>query len=210
MYNLVEHFLQAVLAALAGFTHDWGSAIVLLTAAVRLLLLPLSLQALRNIQLHTAVGAQLREMAANWSGSKTELAAEQQKLLRQHGIHPSGSLLLPMLQAPVLYLIYQVFRTLNHPVVSVLLPWLPLTAADPWHLVPLVAGALLFLAGLVTYPPRRFNQKFMGASISGFIGLAVLWHTPAAVALYYVTSGLWSAGERGLLGRLYKPVVTAA
>ncbi|WP_026961349.1 hypothetical protein [Alicyclobacillus herbarius] len=58
---------------------------------------------------------------------------------------------------------------------------------------------------------EHFLQAVL-AAIAGFThdwGLAIVLLT-AAVALYYVTSGLWSAGERGLLGRLYKPVVTAA
>ncbi|MCL6625251.1 YidC/Oxa1 family membrane protein insertase [Alicyclobacillus shizuokensis] len=202
MYGSIESLLHHLLFAMATYTHDWGLAIILLTVAVRLLLMPLSMRMLRNMDKQMAVAPHLRELAAKWNGSKEGLLTAQQDLLKRHGVRRSSSVLLPLLQAPVLYVVYQLFRTLNHPVTSMLVPWVPLTAVDPWHIAPLVAAVLLFLAGLVSHRPARLGAKIPGAVISGLVSLAVLWQAPVAAAIYYAISGLWGAGERWVYGHL--------
>ncbi|WP_067932327.1 membrane protein insertase YidC [Alicyclobacillus kakegawensis] len=209
MYGSIESFLHDLLLNMAMYTHDWGLAIILLTVAVRLLLMPLSMRMLRDMDKQMAVAPRLRELAARWNGSKEGLLAAQQDLLKRHGVRRSSSVLLPLLQAPVLYMVYQLFRTLNHPVTSILVPWVPLTAVDPWHVAPLVAAALLFLAGLVSHRPARLGAKVPGAIISGLLSLVILWHAPVAAALYYAISGLWGAGERWTYGRLVPKAAAA-
>lgn len=204
MYAHVEQCLLTLLQILAGWTHDTGLAIVLFTLGVRVLLTPLSVRIAKNTIAQLAASRVLEEIKATWKGSPSDWLKVQRKVLDEHGVKPLSSVLLVLAQSPVFIVLYRLFRYLNHPVTSVLVPWVPaLTMGDPLHLVPLAAAILMALASLVTYGSIAVHQpQSLGAAVTGAITLVILWSAPVAVALYYVTSGLWSALERWLFGRI--------
>lgn len=204
MYTKIELVLHALLSTLAGFTHDWGMAIVLFTIGIRLLLLPLSLKVARSSIAQASIAGKLAELQRSWTSSKAELMQAQQTLMRENGVKPLSSVSLLLVQSPVFFLLYRLFRYLDHPATTVLLPWIPnLTAADPFHIIPIAAGMLLALGTFVTYSQAHVgNAQIMSAIISCAITMVILWGAPTAVALYYTTSGVWGTLERLIFKKL--------
>ena len=202
MYNNVEQFLHALLSTLAGFTHDWGLAIVLFTIGVRLLLIPLSLQVAKSSIAQVRVAGKLAELQKSWTGSKAELMQARQKLMSENGVKPFASLSVLLVQSPLFFVLYRLFRYLNHPAVSVLVPWVPyLTVADPFHIVPIVVGVLMALGTLVTYGQLRVGQtQITSAIISAVSGraFAPAWLCPT-----------WLGRGRGAIPPLWLSVQTS-
>ncbi len=207
MYANIEQILHALLSTLAGFTHDWGIAIVLFTIGIRLLLVPLSIKVAKSTIAQASITNKLAELQKSWTGSKSDLMQAQQKFMRENGVKPLSSVSLLLVQSPVFFVLYRFFRYLNHPAMSVLIPWVPcLTVADPFHIVPIVAGVLMVLGTFVTYSQSHFgNVQIMSAIVSCAVTMVVLWGAPIAVALYYTTSGVWGILERFIFKKLLVP-----
>ena len=214
MYASIEQLLHTLLFTLAGVTHDWGLAIVVFTVGIRLLLVPLSLRAAKSAIAQASISDRLRQLQQSWTGSKTELQTAQQQLMKDHGVKPVSSALLLFVQAPVFFVLYRLFRYLNHPAATILVPWVPyLTIADPFHIVPILAAVLIALGTFVTYGPSQSGKaQLLSAIVSCSVTLIVLWAAPIAVSLYYTTSGVWGTMERFFFKRLLvsKNLATAA
>lgn len=207
MYAKIEQVLHALVSSLAGVTHDWGVAIVLFTIGIRLLLVPLSVMVGKSSIAQASIADELAELQRSWTGSKSELMQAQQRLMRDHGVKPLSSVTLLLVQSPVFFMLYRLFRYLNHPAMSILIPWVPnLTVADPFHIVPIVAGVLIALGTFVTYSQGHAGSaQVMSAIISCAVTMVVLWGAPIAVALYYTTSGVWGTLERLVYKKLFVP-----
>ncbi|QSO48481.1 YidC/Oxa1 family membrane protein insertase [Alicyclobacillus mengziensis] len=207
MYANIEQVLHATLSALAGFTHDWGLAIVLFTIGIRLLLVPLSIKVAKSSIAQASIADKVAELQKSWTGSKSDLMQAQQKLMREHGVKPLSSLSLILVQSPVFFVLYRLFQYLDHPAMTVLIPWVPyLTVADPFHIVPIVAGVLMALSTFVTYSQAHVgNAQIMSAIVGCTVTMIVLWGAPIAVALYYTTSGVWGILERFIYKKLFVP-----
>lgn len=205
MYSMFEHVLGTALCSIFGLTHDWGIAIVLFTVGVRCMLIPISVKMAKSGIAQAKVSAKMQHVKQSWTGSKSELMLAQQQLLKEHGVNPISSTLLPLVQAPIFFLLYRLFRYLNHPATSILIPWVPyLTAIDPFHIIPIVAAVLIAVGTLVTYSQSHVgNVQIVGAVVSFVMTLVILWGAPVAVALYYTTSGVWGTLERLFFRKIF-------
>ncbi|QQE79235.1 membrane protein insertase YidC [Alicyclobacillus sp. SO9] len=207
MYSIINQFFHALLSNLDGFTHDWGLAIVMFTIGIRLLLLPLSFKVARSSIAQASLAPELAQLQKSWTSSKSELMQAQQKLMREKGVKPLASVSLLVLQSPVFFLLYRLFRHLNHPAATILVPWVPyLTAADPFHIVPIAAGILMVVGTFVTYSQSHVGgAQILSGIVSSSVMMVVLWGAPVAVALYYITSGAWGTLERLVFKKLLLP-----
>lgn len=104
---------QPLVNALVGFYHLFGSlgwAIIALTVAIRLLLLPLVLPSLKAAQKMKELAPELEKLKAKFKDDKQKLAQAQMDLYRQAGINPLAGLLPNILQIVVLIAMYQAFN----------------------------------------------------------------------------------------------------
>ena len=88
----------------------YGVAIVLLTIAVRLLLLPLTIKQTRSMQAMGKLQPKVKELQRKHKGDRQKLNEEMMKLYREHGANPLGGCLPLLLQLPVFFALYAVLR----------------------------------------------------------------------------------------------------
>jgi len=88
----------------------YGAAIVLLTIAVRLLLLPLTIKQTRSMQAMGRLQPKVKELQRKHKGDRQKLNEEMMKLYREHGANPLGGCLPLLLQLPVFFALYAVLR----------------------------------------------------------------------------------------------------
>lgn len=86
-----------------------GWAIILLTAAIRLLLHPLMATQLRSAKKMQALKPHLDDLSKKHKGDKTKLQQAQLELYKQHGVNPAAGCLPMLIQLPVLIALYNVF-----------------------------------------------------------------------------------------------------
>lgn len=110
-------FFEVFAAALAGFyalVGNYGLAIILLTLAVRVLLLPLSIKQTRSMREMQRIQPEVKKIQAKYKGKKDgrqQMNEEMMTLYKEHGVNPLGGCLPLLMQMPVFIALYRLIST---------------------------------------------------------------------------------------------------
>ncbi|MFT7837606.1 YidC/Oxa1 family membrane protein insertase [Saccharothrix sp. BKS2] len=203
---------HALGSALAGIATP-ALAIVLLTAAVRLLLHPLSRAAVRGEKARAALAPELRALTDKYGEDRVKLQEKTLELYRENGTSLFAGCLPALAQAPFFMVVYQLVTTPN-PLLDGTLLGVPLGAHwfGAWTHTPVFAGlfALLAVVAFATSRRQATVARRGGAPQPPFAGLlrllpfgtvliaAVL---PLAAGIYLATTTSWTLLERAFLYR---------
>lgn len=114
------NFLMEAVARILAFFYSLpvvggsvGIAIILLTAAVMVVLMPLTLKATRSTIKMQEMQPRLKELQKEHKGDKQTLNAELMALYQENGINPVGGCLPMLAQLPVFLVLFNVLRGLS-------------------------------------------------------------------------------------------------
>jgi YidC/Oxa1 family membrane protein insertase len=110
--------IGAALAFLYRYIPNYGVDIILLTLAIRVLLLPLAIKQIRSMQAMQVIQPKVRELQKKYKGrkdavSRQKMQEEQMKLYREHGVNPFGGCLPVLAQFPILIALFGVLNLPN-------------------------------------------------------------------------------------------------
>ncbi|MDI3340932.1 MAG: YidC/Oxa1 family membrane protein insertase [Sphaerobacter sp.] len=208
-----DHFVDLIawgLRELASLSGSAGLAVLLFTLILKTALLPVTVRTRRSTAALRAIQPALAELRRTYAGDRQRLSAETLKLYQQHGINPAAGCLPTVLSIPVFVGLLVAIRALsgtgNGPWSEPFL-WLPgMATADPWHILPLAAGALQLIQTVMLWPAGtrvaasgRRQATAARALLLPAIVVAVGWHAPAGTVLYWAASALYSVVEQWLL-----------
>ena len=103
-------FFEVFAAGLAGFyalAGNYGLAIILLTIAVRVLLLPLSIKQTRSMREMQKIQPEVKKIQAKHKGDRQKMNEEMMALYKEHGVNPFGGCLPLLMQMPVFIALYR-------------------------------------------------------------------------------------------------------
>jgi YidC/Oxa1 family membrane protein insertase len=213
IYNLLIFFVDVVPSG------DVGIAVIIVTVIVKLVISPFSIAAMKTQRRMKLVEPQLKEIREKYKDDKEKQALETLALYKNNGIKPFSSILVTFLQLPVIIALYLVFRHehLLSPNTALIYHFIPLpTDISPLflgvfpttgHVITLavLAAAAQFLQAYITIPvpekpkdakPGGAEEFARALSIqSRFvlpIIIGVIAYTAGALALYFITSSLFS------------------
>jgi YidC/Oxa1 family membrane protein insertase len=107
-------FFELFAVALAWFfalIPSYGLAIILLTVAVRLLLLPLSIKQTKSMREMQRIQPEVKKLQQKYKGNRQKLNEEMMALYKDHGVNPLGGCAPLLLQFPVLIALFYVIRS---------------------------------------------------------------------------------------------------
>jgi YidC/Oxa1 family membrane protein insertase len=232
LYNGLVYLVDIVPA------HDIGIAVVLLTIFVKIVLFPLSRQAVR-----TQIA--MREIAPDVEAIKERLKDKQDEqaraifaLYRERGVHPFSSFFLILLQFPVLFGLYYVFWKGGFPSVDPQLLYsivpLPETVnmkflgffdmSERSIVLAALAGVTQLAYARLSMGPRKPREKTKEASFSAdmahsfdlqaryvlpIIVAGIAYTVASAVPLYWTTSNLFMLAQELFMGRRFRDKAVA-
>jgi YidC/Oxa1 family membrane protein insertase len=224
-YHLVSGLTGILTPALGGLAAV--AAIVAFTMAVRLLLMPLSLRALRGQAAQSRLAPQLVSLRQRYGKQPERLQREMAALYKREGTSMFAGFAPLLLQWPFLSVMYLLFRSptvggtantlLTHDLFGVPLGahWLsgtgPLDLASAQGVV--FVGLFALLAGLCWLSARL--GRLMAARAAGatagspgllvralpYVTVVIAAFTPLAAGIYLLTTLAWSLAERMLYSR---------
>ena len=207
---------------------SYGLAVIMLTALVRILMIPISRKAALNAQMMQALQPQMKEIADRYKDDMEKRAAAQRELFKNNKYNPFGGCLLMFFQLPIFIGLYRGLSVdialRDQPLIPGLNWCTNLAAPDQliyWkdYMPSFLAGEtgflgpyfnllpmftiVLFLAQqrLFTPPAVDDQQKMMQKMMTFmmfFMGI-LFFKVPAALCLYFITSSLWGIIERKML-----------
>ncbi len=91
--------------------HDLGLAIIILTIIIRLILWPLSQQAVRSQKALQDIQPKIKALQEKYRNDKQKLAQVMVQVYRENKVNPFSSFLILLIQLPILIAVYQVFQS---------------------------------------------------------------------------------------------------
>ena len=110
MWDWFVNFLTQVLEFLAGFSGDWGLAVIILTVIIRLLIMPLMTHSTASTARMQALQPLLQEMQEKYADDPQRLNEEMRKFQAEHNFNPLGGCLPMLLQMPIFFALFTVAR----------------------------------------------------------------------------------------------------
>jgi YidC/Oxa1 family membrane protein insertase len=222
-YHLVSGLTSILTPVLGGLAVV--AAIVVFTMAVRVLLVPLSLRALRGQAVQARLAPQLQALRQKYARQPERLQREMSALYKREGTSLFAGFTPLLLQWPFLSVMYLLFRSpqvggqpntlLSRDLFGVPLGMHWLSGAGPASLQGAVfLGLFALLAGLCwasTRLGRQMTAQATGATAVGgggllirvlpYLTVVIAAFTPLAAGIYLFTSLTWSLAERKLFWR---------
>jgi YidC/Oxa1 family membrane protein insertase len=180
------HFLGTALASFYDLVPNYGIAIILLTIATRVVLLPLTIKQTRSMQEMQRIQPEMKKLQAKYKGGdKQKLNEEMMKLYKEHHVNPLGGCLPLLLQLPIFLALYRVFDgcnlTMPHSKTCVAghvgLKYLPHTSALHNAILTMKAGFLGMNLGVS--PVATLHQGLIHALpdfVLVFLMVATTWY----------------------------------
>jgi YidC/Oxa1 family membrane protein insertase len=113
IYRPILNGLIYLVKAVPG--NSLGLAIIILTLAIRTILLIPSQRAMRSQKKMQVVQSKIEELKKKHKGNQEKIAMETVNLWKEHKVNPFGSCLLMFVQFPILIALYYVIREGLHP-----------------------------------------------------------------------------------------------
>ncbi|MGI8946275.1 MAG: YidC/Oxa1 family membrane protein insertase [Thermoleophilaceae bacterium] len=204
------------LEALHSIGLGWGLAIVGLTLLVRLCTVPLVVRQFRSQRELREHMPEMKRLQERHKGDKPRLQREMQAYYREHGINPLSAFAPLVVQIPVFISLYYLMRTdvesgLFGDAGFLFVPHL----TDKPHGAVLVALITAYLASqlagsLIASRALAGGQRGVMLALP-LIFAGVVARFPAGLAVYWITTSLWTLGQQLCLWRLTPaPVVAGA
>jgi YidC/Oxa1 family membrane protein insertase len=200
------------IALFYGVVHSYGWAIIFLTLAVRIVLMPISIQQLRSMRRMQLLSPEMQRLRERYKNEPQKLNQATMELFREAKVNPLAGCLPSLLQLPFLWGLYTALERYNYHHSGFL--WLAsLGKPDPFYILPLLTGLSTFLSMRVANPTTtmtttdRSQQLITYILMPAFLAYIVL-RLPSGVALYWVMSNLFTVAQQWLIvGRTRPPVV---
>ena len=209
--NVIADFIGQIVQMFYAFTGDYGIAIVMITLAIKLLLLPLNIKQRAQLEKQKEVSQKVAEIQKKYANNQNRMNEELQKVYVENGLGSMGCLS-TLIQMPIMIGLYHGIRNvITEDATSVLLPWVSsLLVSDTTRILPIATLLLQVLPMLFPYM-RCFEKKQMQKTPMGTIVMLLVMNglfvfmIPSGVGLYYFVSSLFTVAEQFIF-HLYKSV----
>jgi YidC/Oxa1 family membrane protein insertase len=188
--------------------NGWGWSIVLLTVLINLVILPLRVKTMQSGLKMQRIQPEMDQIKAKYKNLKmtdpkrNDMQAEILQLQKDNGVNMFGGCIPTLIQMPLLFAFFGML-----PKVVELRQahwfWLPdLSAADPWHILPILMVVSQFLVQFYTPSPGvdPEQQKMMAFMMPAFSGY-MTWNYASGLALYWSVGNLISIATQAVMNR---------
>jgi YidC/Oxa1 family membrane protein insertase len=216
-------FFQELVEPIMGSQSYWFS-IVMLTVAVRILLIPLTVKQVRSTRVMQELAPEIKKLQAKHKNDRTKLNEEMMALYKERGFNPMAGCWPLLAQMPFFFALYQVIYAQQiaggaNVLIGKTFFGVPLQqhwwALEGWDKIFSAAGLTILLLtttmSLTTYISQRQLMSRQTAQVNPqqqmimrilplmFFVFAV--NVPLAVIIYWVTTNFWSVGQQYMLLR---------
>ncbi|HLS89495.1 MAG TPA: YidC/Oxa1 family membrane protein insertase [Sphingobacteriaceae bacterium] len=201
MWEAFIGFLASAMESLYNYTGNYGLAIIILTVAIRLVLMPLTITQMRSMRRMQALQPEMERLQKKYGDDKERLNREIMELWQKHKVNPMSGCLPLLVQMPILFGFFQTINRMEFGAQADFL-WIGNLANPDPFILPILAGLTTFWQTRVTTPSTGDpTQKIMLYVMPVFFAW-ISRSFPAGVALYWVVQNLFGVAQQYAVNRL--------
>lgn len=211
---------------------DAGVAIIIFTFIVKFILFPLSKKAVTTQMEMKKIEPELAKLREQFPDKQVQ-AKKTLELYRSHNINPFSGILLLLIQLPIIFGLYKIFLSSGLPEKNIQLLYsfvnFPanvnmeflnfINISEKSLLLALIAGITTFIQIRFSIPPikkdetkkeRTFkddlarSMNFQMRYFLPIVAFFVSWTISGAIALYWITSNIFTIGQEMVIRRRFK------
>jgi YidC/Oxa1 family membrane protein insertase len=210
-FSSLAHGLTSLLGLIHGYVGNWGIAIILLTLLVKLVLYPLTHKQMESMGRMKELKPEMDRINELYADDREKKSAAVMEMYRKKGVNPAAGCFPVLLQFPIWLSLYASLssniRLLHAPFA---LWWRDLSSPDPYFVLPLALGALMFIQQKMTPPAGGdpLQAKMMLYVMPTMITSFMLF-LPAGLCLYMFTNSALSIVQQRVIEARLKQKVSA-
>jgi YidC/Oxa1 family membrane protein insertase len=188
--------LFATLNWVHGLVGNWGWAIIIVTALIKLLFYPLSQASGRSMARMRTVAPRMKQIQETFKDDREKLGRAMMELYKKEKINPLAGCLPMLVQIPFFISFYRVLLESVEMRQAPFLLWVnDLSSRDPFFVLPLLMGAAMFAQfKLNPAPPDPMQAKIMQFMPLVMTGM-MAWF-PCGLVLYWLTNTLLTIAQQ--------------
>lgn len=194
---------------LHNLTGNYGVAIIIFTFIIYSLFFPLKWRSAKAMKKTAKLQPQMKEIQEKMKGLKSddprlkELQMEQLRLMKEGNF--LGGCLPILIQMPFFFALFRAITVSIDFRQAEFLYLKDLSAADPYHALPILMGASMLGLQLSTpMPTQEPAQRWMMAIMLPAMMLYMMWSAPSGLLLYWFCGNIIMFGQQMLINRLIK------
>jgi YidC/Oxa1 family membrane protein insertase len=190
-FNTLAVWIYHLLQKIFEFTGNWGLAIIILTAIVRLLVMPFNVMSYKSMRVMSQIQPQVKAAQAKYKDDKVKANEEVMRLMKENKANPLGGCLPMLLQIPVFFALYRVLGQSVELYKAPFVFWITdLSAHDPFYVVPVLMTGTMYLQQKLT--PSTMEPAQQRIMMFMLLGFSIFFITlPAGLTLYMFVSTLF-------------------
>lgn len=223
LYNALVLLFKAVPWA------DAGLIVILLTILVRLLIFPLSRKAVLTQVKMAEIAPDLAKIKEKYKDKAEEQARQTLALYKERGVNPFSGILVIIIQIPIILALYQIFLQFPEVNAGLLYSFVKVPESVNTTFLGLIdittkSITLAFLAAVSTFVQFKVSMKEQKAPTGNSFGdnlaksmqtqmkyffpvivFFISYSISGAIALYWLTTNLFSIGQELFVRKKLKP-----
>jgi YidC/Oxa1 family membrane protein insertase len=192
LLTVLAHPLFVTLKWVHGLVGNWGWAIIIVTALIKLLFYPLSQASGRSMAKMRAIAPRMKQVQESYKDDREKLGRAMMELYKREKINPLAGCLPMVVQIPFFISFYWVLLESVEMRQAPFLLWInDLSSRDPFFVLPLLMGGAMFAQfKLNPAPPDPMQAKIMQFMPLVMTGM-MAWF-PSGLVLYWLTNTVLS------------------
>ncbi|MBA3027859.1 MAG: membrane protein insertase YidC [Desulfobacteraceae bacterium] len=175
-------------------TGNLGIALIFLTLGIRTLLSPLMLKQMQSSKKMKTLQGDIKKIKTQYSENPIEMQKAVGELFKDNCVNPLGSIGLLIIQIPFFFALYKIVREAHIFSGASLGLWVQdLGVADPYFILPIIAGIIMFLDSLFQGTTGSQMPKGLIYVFPIFFACFLL-NQPAGLALYFLVGNIVQLG----------------
>ena len=193
------------------YVGNWGSAIIILTILINVVILPLRHKSVVSMRKMQELQPEMKAIQERYKHLKTtdpdkqKMNQEIMALYRDRGANPASGCLPMLLTMPVLFAFYRLLSLSIELRGEPFFGWITdLSQADPFYVTPIVMGATMVLQQRMT-PSQAdpMQQRIMMMMPVMFTFMFIF--APSGLVLYWLTSNVIGIGQQVATNKIIGP-----
>ena len=197
--------IHKLLTWLHQLTGNWGWAIMLLVLLIKLLLYPLSAKQYQSMAKMRKFQPRIQQLKERYGEDKQKFQMAMMDLYKREKVNPAGGCLPLLIQMPIfLALYYVLIEAIELRQAPWILGWInDLTAPDPYFILPILNGVVMFLTQKMTPTVGMDPIQAKMMQVMPLVMAVMFAMFPAGLVLYWVTNGALGMAQQWMNMKRY-------